>query len=174
MKLLKLGALNGWQRLWILLSGLYLVVVVGVAYTTLPRVESRWHTDDLYQRMRPEVLRKVAMRDSDLEESRAPQVGSISVGKVGFDLETARPVAAGDEIVEVEMPNGHLLPFLRTATQSDKAAAIAGYILALEADVKERQSSHILLSFFAWVAPCIAIYILGNCIAWVRRGFRKT
>jgi len=51
--------MNGWQRLWILLSGIYLVAVIVFAIALFPEPESMSHTQEFYDQLTPELRQKV-------------------------------------------------------------------------------------------------------------------
>jgi hypothetical protein len=47
--------LNGWQRLWVLISILYLLPVAGIAIITWPTPEKTWHRDEFVEQMPAEL-----------------------------------------------------------------------------------------------------------------------
>jgi hypothetical protein len=51
--------LNGWQRLWVLVSIFYLLPVAGIALITWPRPETTRHRDEFIARMSVELREKI-------------------------------------------------------------------------------------------------------------------
>ncbi len=47
--------LNGWQRLWVLISILYLLPVAGITMITWPTPETTWHRDEFIAQMPAEL-----------------------------------------------------------------------------------------------------------------------
>lgn len=51
--------LNGWQRLWVIISILYLLPVVGINIMFWPSPETTWHRDEFITRMPAELRGKI-------------------------------------------------------------------------------------------------------------------
>ena len=63
--------LNGWQRLWIVIMALYLILVGGTMYLEWPTVERMRHRDEFITRMPAELKAHVdAAYDSEYEWSK--------------------------------------------------------------------------------------------------------
>lgn len=90
--------MNGWQRLWVLVSGIYFVVVVVFAVMSFPKPESIYHTQALYDQLAPEVRQKI-MGNKNSENFRLEKYDYLEEAlKRGL-------------ITEVKMPNKHILVF---------------------------------------------------------------
>src|SRR6267378_1044575 len=94
MRVWQVTQLNGWQRLWILVSLVYLIPVAVVAFLEFPSVEGAY-TDALYSKLKPESLSRLA-------------VSALKDGSWFVDPD--------DVGTEVRMPTGYLLPFKRGVT----------------------------------------------------------
>ena len=88
--------MNGWQRLWVLMSGIYLVLVIVFAAMSFPKLESILHSQALYDQLPPEIKKKI-LGSENSEKYRSEKRDY---------LEEARK---RDLITEVEMPNGHII-----------------------------------------------------------------
>ena len=139
---------NGWQRLWVLMSSLYLIIMCAYVVLQFPSPEKYSHNSELLKKL--------------LEESRALLVpadkeGWTDVENVGTD---------------VEMPNGAILPFKQGVSETKMSVAVKEYWAVVTSATNERRLSLAWNSILWWFIPCIAIYIFGWAIGWVYRGFR--
>ena len=139
--------LNGWQRLWVLMSALYAVPVAVLAYAYFPSSDVR-HSDDFYK-----------------------QMSAASLAKLAVYQENTKFIDPDDIEINAQLPNGHVLPFRKGVTEEQRGTVIREYYgLVDQATIAKRM--HVIgYSLLGWLLPCIAIYLLGSGIAWVRRGF---
>jgi len=67
--------LNGWQRLWVVLSALWLVVVVGFTVFLWPTSKTMWHRDEFIRRMPADARAHVAASYSSKWQAREDRSG---------------------------------------------------------------------------------------------------
>ena len=146
--------LNGWQRLWVLLSLIYSIPVAVVALLQFPTTNESYHTDDFYRELRKESLSKLV-----ISPSKSKSGGSF--------------IDPDDIGTQVEMPNGHLLPFKKGVTDDEMRTVAREYHSITERATLNRRLRIVGYSLLAWITPCVALYLVGVGIAWVRRGFRS-
>ena len=72
-----INKLNGWQRLWVVVSGLYLCLVAVYVTLTLPTPAKIPHSPTFYDQLRPELQNKIATPKTDewivISETPAPK-----------------------------------------------------------------------------------------------------
>lgn len=136
--------LNGWQRLWILASTVWISAIAAIGYSTRPVGEFAPHHSTYHYQLTP--------------ASRALLLDSGS----------------NDAAVEVEMPNGHVLRFLSTSSRTDQERVSREYHeLTVKAQATAR-ASHNRFYILLAIIPCLAVGLAGLGVAWVRRGFSGT
>ena len=142
--------LNGWRRLWIMLSGLWLIAVMVLAYTRWPTEppSSFWEAADVVREIRPDVLWAL--------KPRSPQNAS-KPGKIEIDWDELRK--------EQEWNAAHPEVGIVSSYEYDRANAL------IASAVRQRQRLFVSKAIAAWVLPVAMLYMLGWAIAWVRRGF---
>jgi hypothetical protein len=185
---------NGWQRLWIVVSVLYLVAVLAIGYLNWPTFERTWHQDDFIAQM-PEEARKhvVASYPSkfDARDDRSSYVravmpnGAVLVirGTVDPRLATART----RYLEYKKLSDAELAPVLRAKSpeyadllpdsfvaDEDMDKTVNAYGAVLERATRAARWSFGWHAALAWVIPCALLYVLGWAVAWVRRGFRQS
>lgn len=138
--------LNGWQRLWVVLSSIYLVVVVTVVAFNFPRPDGITHTPDLLKKLSPESQ------------------SLLICGEGGFCFPRDS---------DIKMPNGALLQFKEGVSEKQTSAVAREYWGIVSSLANERRISLIGLAALWWLGPCIVLYVLGWAIRWVRHGFRS-
>lgn len=142
--------LNGWQRLWVSVSVLYLIVLAGAVAKGWPRPEATPHRDEFIDRMpasRRAIL-SVYAGEFWANEHDAPRGRRITV------------------------PNGAVLVFPTQIPKDEWMAATQEYWNVVKAQAGEDRLSYIRNGFLAWAIPCAALYALGWAAGWVYRGFR--
>jgi hypothetical protein len=143
--------------LWVLASIVYSIPVAVVAFLDLQSAGEKTyynHTDSFYEKLRPASLAALAV-------SRTQSGGSIWF------------VNPDDVDTQVEMPNGHALPFRKGVAKEQMRAVGEEYLVIAERSKPDRRASIISYALLAWIGPCIALYFLGWGIGWVYRGFKK-
>lgn len=176
--------LNGWQRLWVIVSVLYLVLVVCAIVVFWPTARTTWHRDDFIAQMPAELRARIdAAYDSKWKWEETMKTGSIppppDVSKFltpyGFKP-TRTPLAPGFilESEPVSFPNGAVLQ-IRVAKEGDAehdARAATAYWTVVEAATRAARWTMTWSMALLWAVPCMTLYALGWAVAWVRRGFR--
>ena len=141
--------LNGWQRLWVLVSVFYVVPVAIVAYLELPGKDLS-HSDAFYTQLSSASLEKL----------------SISGGK-------NRIVDPDDIGTERKMPNGHILQFRKGVTNEQVSMVAREYYALVDHATSVKRIRVVGYAFLIWLLPCIGLYLFGHSVGWVYRGFRK-
>ncbi len=182
--------LNGWQRLWIVLSVLYLLSVIGLTMALWPTPETTRHRDELLTRMPPELRARVlAAYESEWTFEEAwkkipppPDAGrkaskGLYLTPFGSKPSTLAPLAPGVTLFSepVSFPNGAVLE-IQVAKEGDPAhdaRVAAAYWAAVEAAARAERWTRLRQMALVWVTPCMTLYALGWATAWVRRGFGR-
>lgn len=195
--------LNGWQRLWVVVSGLYLCLVAVYVTLTLPTPAKIPHSQTFYDQLRPELKKKIvttsAIEHGPWEDYQSQ--GSAPVrGKGTFTDEEwnrAEPIDTKKEdyaypnkkdifdqitdeellkilgIQAVKMPNGHVLNILSKLSEKDKTEVTQDYWHIVEKAASQKQLHYIFMALLLWAGPVIILYVLGWSVGWVHRGFKK-
>lgn len=78
-----------------------------------------------------------------------------------------------DNGLQAEFPNGHVLKFRQGVTESQVSLVAKAYAAVLAEVLDARRRQFALLILATWLVPSIALYAIGEGIAWVRRGFKN-
>lgn len=146
--------LSGWLRLWIVVSGIYLILTIVFVVFTLPEATSVLHSSSFYDQMSPDLRAKLLnakgmATDAALDEARK-----------------------GGLTVEIEMPNGHHLVLASNVPQYEQERAAKTYWTIVEKAADEKRRRYFHIAFRWWIIPVLGIYVLGWAARWVYRGFR--
>ena len=133
--------LNGWQRLWILISLAWICAIAAVGYSTKPLGGFSPHHPAYYYQLAPASRASLTASDS---ESPA---------------------------VEVKMPNGHVLRFRSDSSRDSQEQIAWEYHELTVTAQRAARSSHIKFYILLAVVPCLILGLGGLGIAWVRKGF---
>jgi hypothetical protein len=178
--------LNGWQRLWVILSFVYLLLVVGVTILFWPTPEGMWHRDE-FLAMMPADLRvgveaayTSGWKWEETTGKRNVVVWDYAPTEASKQKSVSPPPAAGyrplpDSVSEpVRFPNRAVLEIRPKDgdTQYDARVAAAYWAVVESANRTERWT-RLWEMALVWLVPCLALYACGWGIAWVRRGFAK-
>ena len=142
--------LTGWQRLWVVVSVVYLLAVAAAVALFWPSPEITFHRDEFTRRMPAESrlsLREIYAGEYPAKEDRS-------------------------DGPSVEMPNGAVLVFTKTVPDAKMESVARDYWTIVEASSKEQRISLIGYGVLAWLVPCLGLYALGWAIGWVYRGFK--
>jgi hypothetical protein len=177
--------LNGWQRLWVLISILYLLLVVGITIIMWPTPETTWHRDEFIAQMPAELRAHVdAAYDSKWKwEEALKKQGNPLTGDLEKDLSAAAPRPKPTPpprrftLVSspVSFPNGAVLE-VHVAKEGDTEPDVrvaAAYWTVVESATRAARWAMIRQTALVWFIPCLLLYALGWATAWVRRGFRR-
>ncbi len=149
---MQIKKLNGWQRLWILTSLIYLAVVVFVAAVDFP---SPWKTEIA----QGEILENLSTKTLLLMRS---------AGKFADENGRIDP----ENVITIKFPNKTVIVPPDTK-QSDLDYVNKDYCNTVIKLTNKKRISFIGTMVAVWLIPCVAVYALGLSIHWVYRGFRK-
>lgn len=76
-----------------------------------------------------------------------------------------------DDGPEIELQNGHVLEFKAGATQDQMSLVARAYSKVLRQAIFEAKRTFWLNALLIWAAPLALIYLIGEAVAWIRRGF---
>jgi hypothetical protein len=172
--------LNGWQRLWVVVSGLYLCLVVVYVTLTLPTPANIPHSQTFYDQLRPELKNKMD-EWMVISETPAPKKNAQQKLQEEWDKSETLPLSNySDEelrkiagIQSVEMPNGHVLHFPSKLPAKDKTEVTQDYWRIVEKAASQKRLHYLFMALLFWSGPVIILYVLGWSVGWVRRGFKK-
>lgn len=142
---------NGWYRLWILLSLIYLCLIVFYCSIIFPKPEKIGHKYEFYKELSKTSFAMLYNNGNPLLVD----------------------MALGNESLSVAMPNGHTMVFSNKFKQADLEGAAKEYWSVIEKKANEERIHLILYAFILWLGPCIALYVLGRGIRWVYQGFKS-
>jgi putative AlgH/UPF0301 family transcriptional regulator len=144
-----------------LVSAAYLVLVVFFTGFTFPHPEGTFHTQELYNKLRPESKQKIA----------TGSIGPVDVPK-GFVLDDPDKWEGEAPFIRIQMPNGHILTISKDVPKREAEAVAAEYWSIVEAAARRQQFRYAFLAFLWFVIPVAGLYGLGWSIGWVYRGFK--
>jgi hypothetical protein len=150
--------LGGWHRLWVVIAFLYLVILMGVAWSTRPEPASIPHQAAFYAHLPPEVQSRILNSQIDPTKER-------------IFIQDAKNTS---NAILVEMPNNHILVFRKDLAQSDAEASARAYWDSVESQASNERLGHFFYAAAWWVMPVALVYALGWAIGWVYRGFKST
>jgi hypothetical protein len=139
--------LNGWQRLWVFVCVLYLLVVVVVSAFVFPSWETVGNFDSMVARLHPEERALV-----------------VAPGDSGTD-------STGG--TRIEFPGGHILVIRDGLTEAQQNAVAGAIAQVVESELAKERKSFLMHAILAALIPCALLYGLGWAVAWVRRGFQQ-
>jgi hypothetical protein len=189
--------LNGWQRLWVVLTAIWLCVVATGVWLLRPS-DPDWFATNAkwtFQILDPDGARRILF---ETDSSQPPTVSEVEQ----VLLQSENPTKAdGPEIAIVgEDGKEHVFP---AGTDPKRAAAIVRYASSalitantpagsfeyavgtpheeLQGRYREklltaRDASNrrlLLQAAGVWALPSIALYVAGLGVAWIRRGFQQ-
>ncbi len=142
--------LSGWQRLWIFVTVIYLVIVGAISYATFPSGKNVRGVDQILKSLKPDVRKLVALDSEDKDNAVSP---------------------AGQKI---QFPDGRILTIQGGLSEQENEAVGRALVQATRQEIKRERKSFLRSALLAAILPCAAIYALGWGIGWVRRGFSAT
>lgn len=178
--------MNGWLRLWILLTSVWAVIVIGIATVmvveTYDEVEGPWIAYSLSEKAKPFFLNLEAdekgpaytveftYTDGSTPSIRFPLLENVDL--IGFEQKIKKlAVKEGKEVSEKEIRR-----FLDAVSQKNAEAKLA--LTEYQQEVERRgerkvndRKQTIVIAALVLVVPPFVMVALGYGIAWVRRGF---
>ncbi|MGI0015462.1 MAG: hypothetical protein ACREBU_18755 [Nitrososphaera sp.] len=134
--------LNGWQRLWVSASILYLIVVIAFAISEFPKPSNTYHQSEFYDQLSKESIKAI----TDTLDAK--------------------------DITRIRMPNGREIPFPAGTSEAVMSKVANEYNKILEREAAEKRYSFIAYASLWWLIPCLLLYVLGWSVGWVFRGFK--
>lgn len=170
--------LNGWQRLWVVVSGLYLCLVAVYMAITLPTPAKIPHSQAFYDQLRPELKKIIEWdeweryRVQDGEKARVDLLREAGPWNdySSYSDEELKKIAG---IQSVKMPNNHVLNFPSKLSEKDKTEVTQDYWRIVEKAASQKRLHYIFMALLFWAGPVIILYALGWSLGWVHRGFKK-
>ena len=141
---MQIKKLNGWWRLWILSSLIYLGFVIFIAVVDFPSPGNIYISDD-------EIIKNLSARTMEIRTK-----GDKSSPKWNVDLN-----------------NGYKVNVPVNTIDSDLEYIAKDYNDSIHKIADGKRVPFIGKMIFVWLIPCIAVYALGLSLRWVCRGFRK-
>lgn len=156
--------INGWQRLWIVLSILYFFIVIFLAFLIWPEtttVEKHFYNET------NRLINEAKGKNEKIEISEL-----IEEALRRKLLDTPKNEA------EIMMANKNWLALaerniLEHQGQIDFTEVRSSYEEGLRKQTEHRKQI-ILASSLSWILPIVVFYIFGLTICWVIRGFQKS
>lgn len=178
--------MNGWMRLWILLTAIWAVIVIGIGVFVVTdsygQVDGPWVVYGLSEKSKPFF--------QNLEADEKGPVYTVEFTYTDGTIQSIRfPMLEGIDLIEFqqkirkladeegkEVTNKEIKRFLGAVSQKNSEAKLASSEYQREVKrrseqkVKDRKQA-IWVSALVCVVPPIIILVLGYGVAWVRKGF---
>jgi hypothetical protein len=186
--------LNGWYRLWILLSASYFVLVTSYVILEFPKVDDMPHQSLFYKKLSKKsagIIWPATHEDalalgvdvSDLyREVFGPGLPDYVLKAIPWDdyqnvLRSRRSEAVDNNQIDfhpiIEMPNRHTIEFKNISSKDDMNTASKEYCLGIEEKTTEKRLHLLFYAFLSWIFPCISLYVAGRSFHWVYKGFKQ-
>jgi|SRR5713101_1754711 len=169
--------LNGWQRLWVVISALYLVLVAGVTVLLWPTAATTWHRDEFITLMPAELRAHVdAAYESEWKWKEAWKARVIPPGEAKKAAKSNTAIPPPGFILlsaPVHFPNGAVLDVhvAKEGEAEPDARVGPAYWVVVETATHAAQWTMGWRMALVWLVPCLTLYAVGWATAWVRRGF---
>ncbi len=184
--------LSGWQRLWIVVSILYLVAVVVFAILWWPTNATTGHRDEFISRMPNEARTHVVASYASEWSAREDPSGHIHEGFPNGavlvirgtpdsrlaairkkypqynDLSDAKLASA----LRAKFPEYADLQADSFVADEDIRKVAQAYWDVVTGATRAARRSLTIYALLGGVVPCLMLYALGWSVGWVRRGFR--
>jgi len=148
---MRFNRLNGWQRLWVLASVIYILIIIILAIVSFPSPENYTETD--------KILKNLSTKSLDILAGKSRGV----LDKLA-DEQFKR--------VTVKYPNDQILEFLSSTNKADIEYVSKDYWGSVTKLTNTKRIIFLFDMFLAWVVPCVILYSLGWSTGWVIRGFK--
>ncbi len=147
----KILNLNGWQRLWVVATAIYLIASVIVAFNIVPTEK------DIYKSWSSEIISWAITNDEKLKN-----YSPYSIRNSYSDMDDK-------ELVEKMQKK-----YIKENVFHKFDFEIINKRYKSEMDgLSSRQVQTVGSILFLWLASSMLVYILGWSISWMRRGFKK-
>lgn len=152
--------LNGWKRLFILLSIFYAVLVAWIGYSKLPDESDVYRSTAQVYRHAIAKYEGVSPRDINLTEH----------------TDTASDRAAVDHLLGGGYPSLSLGGILRSKQDTRKYDVTIQRVRdshrARLGNLPDNQRTQVFRSVAVFIIPCLLVYVIGASIGWIFRDFR--
>jgi len=176
--------LNGWHRLWILLSAIYFILVTSYVILEFPKTENIPHQSEFYKKLSKKSAAMIWTNNLEDALALGHEI-TTDFTPVKEEDENVKPKgeksfadeALGTEDIDfheiIEMPNKHTIEFNAKLSEDDKKIASQEYWRIVEQKASEKRHHLLLYAFLFWLAPCMGSYALGWSVNWVYKGFKQ-
>ena len=189
--------LNGWHRLWILLSVVYFVLVTSYVILRFPKAETIRHQSEFYKKLSKKSAGMIfPSTDEDalalgvVEVSDPTDISAINtVAKPKPRVDYKQEYGSWENYQKtmkeewdnakpyelhplIEMPNKHTIEFKENLSEEDMRIASQEYWRVVEKNATGERLYFMLYAFLFWLVPCMGLYALGWSINWVYKGFK--
>jgi len=158
--------LNGWQRLWVVVVGVWLLLILAGSYWGWPTAEYVSRADVLKQMKAGDAKQFLDYCDFVFEQPQQESKGQDSSQSCGpwSKYQAGQPVEIG----------GHTLQFINGLSQEQMNHTAGEYYGLLRSTLAVRRAEFAGDAFALWIVPAVALYAVGWAIGWIRRGFSPT
>jgi hypothetical protein len=154
--------LNGWQRLWVVVSTMYMVVLALFVVPDFPTPSKILHRAQFYDELPQESLARLIRADA----SSTPSTGTGRNLSYELFCDDSRDV--------VLAANNHKLCFRSDVTETERTMITQQYNALLKRATRSERLGRLGYMFLVWVVPCVVLYGVGTATGWVLRGFRHS
>ena len=160
-----LNQMNGWLRLWFMLSILCGIIFTAVTINSLP------NSRDIQKAWAQEVLQVLA---ADMSKTLSKEVSPAELKLIDSfrgksDKEITREWTTAAKNINLDDPGQKSL----TAYKANVLNIEQRYQEKLDNIFKE-QLKYVFIAFLLWFATSIAVLVLGYSVAWIYRGFKPS
>jgi hypothetical protein len=155
--------LNGWQRLWVVLSGLYFLAVCTFAVLTFPDGES-------LSRESANLAVEIALQAQGKSAQTAGDQRALlnAMRDLEYGAARVRAEAYGD------LSDTELIQRIRAKWEGQANFAPLNEKLRRDTKrIRDRRFNFALQALVWWIIPVLMVYALGWATAWVVRGFQN-
>jgi len=160
-----LNQMNGWLRLWFVLS-----ILCGIIFTAFT-INSLPNSSDIQKAWAQEVLQVLA---SDMSKTLSKEVSPVELKLIDSfrgksDKEITREWTTAARNINLDDPGQKSL----TAYKANVLNIEQRYQEKLDNLFKE-QLKYVFIALLLWIATSIAVLILGYSVGWIVRGFKPS
>ena len=154
--------MNGWHRLWILITLLYGAVVVVAGVSQVATIRLALH-DSARRFVSESTLESMAWAGASLEPRAIPKDDPY--------MKSAYLVLS-DTVLEAEV-NGVAIEFPAKLEKDLEKRMLEELYQAAVKDTRDRRLEGVAAIAGIWFVPSLLLLIVGHGVAWVRSGFKK-
>ncbi len=161
---MNLKKLNGWQRIWAVIAGLWLIPTTWIVSQSFP-TESQVRSNA--QQVFLEAQENRRQKDEEINNHcRNISEGDVLAYAKCWQINNGTPELNTDEAKAAnERKNSHFWKENMEAAEYNLNTGLA--------ELPKQQVQAILKGILLWALPLMAIYLLGYSAAWIRSGFKN-